>query len=275
MGIIGGVLFLVIWATAVWFFLKHSDKNDKTPFYGMGVVLLVILFHGLVDTPLHTIPISFVAYCILGFLPIPALCIHRIYLKSKLLVFFALLILLLYSGSVVFSSINQYRGHVHWQRGYEYGVQHQWSLAIQEYQDALQWLPEKGELFFHVGAALVLNASYSNGIYYLNESRKWYNDRNIYLSLSYAYLRIRNLKEAEHYAKIALSMFPDHLAPHLLLGQIFHEQNLFEKSKKSLLLCIDRRTSIQSDEVNQISADAAELWNKYYPDEIHVPKIIH
>jgi tetratricopeptide (TPR) repeat protein len=157
---------------------------------------------------------------------------------------------------------------MHWQRGYEYGKQHRWLPAVQEYQEALQYLPQEGELLFHTGSALVMQESYSNGIFYLQESKKWYNERNIYLSLSYANLRMYNLKEAEQNARTALSMFPDHLAPHLLLGQIFYEQGRLEESKKSLLKCIHRQTSIQSDDVRQISMDAKELWDKYFHENV-------
>jgi O-antigen ligase len=274
-GIIGGILFISIWMFALWFLFRHHYRyhgNIQISFYGIASVLLVILFHGLVDTPLHMVSISVVAYCILGFVPLPVTLVHRIHIKSKMGVLGILILFVIYSGLVISSSMNQYRGHVHWQHGYEYGLQHRWSLAIQEYQDALPDLPQNGELLFHLGAAFVMADSYSSGIYYLQESLQCYNDRNIHLSLSYAYFRMRNLKDAEHYAKTALAMFPDHLAPHLLLGQIFHEQGLFEESKKSLLKCIGRKTSVQSDEVNQIGLDAEELWRTYYQENIPLPQ---
>jgi len=265
-GIIGGILFLSLWISALWFLYMRLYYYGKSNIllYGIGAVLLIILFHMFVDTPLHIAPISVVAYCILGFVPIPALFARKIHLKSKAAILCLLVLFMSYSGFVVSSSIKQYYGRFHWLQGYEHRAQHRWSLAIQEYQDALKYLPQEGELLFHLGAALAISDSYSRGIYYLQESQKWYNDKNIYLSLGYANLRIRNFKEAEHNARTALSMFPDQLAPHLLLGQIFYEEGHYEQSKKSLLRCIGRKTSIQSDDVNQIGLDAEELWKSYH-----------
>lgn len=82
--------------------------------------------------------------------------------------------------------------------------------------------------------------------------------------MSYASLKQKQFTNAEYYAKIALSMFPSQLAPHLLLGEIYYEQGKIEKSKKSLLKCINKETPIQSIQTDEISKDAKKLWDKFY-----------
>lgn len=266
MGIIGGILFLGLWIFVLW--LLFFRKKEQTIEYGIGAILLTILLHSLVDTPLHILPIAIVAYSLIGLTSLPSSYTHTVTLRSKTVQFAVITIFATYAIFALTISLNQYRGFSHWQKGYEYAKERRWSPAILEYQAALQSFPQKGELLFHTGAALVLDGSYSAGIFYLQESLPWYNDRNIYLSLSLANLQLGNLQEAEVQAQKALSMFPDQLAPHLLLGQIFFKQSRIDESQKSLLKCIYRQTSIQSDDVQQISLDAREFWNTYYHESI-------
>jgi tetratricopeptide (TPR) repeat protein len=263
-GIAGGVLFLSIWFCALW--LLWSNKNEeRTKTYGVTIVLLAILVHSFVDTVLHVVPIALVAYCLLGFVPVPASLARRIQLKFNAHSICIFILMLLYSGFVLYSVLQQYQGRRYWQKGYEYGLEHRWPYAIQEYQSALRSMPREGELLFHLGAAFVMNGSYSTGIYFLNESKKNYNDRNIHLSLAYAYLCIKDLAAAEREARIALLMFPDQLAPQLLLGQIFYKQGIPGKSQQALRKCILRESRIQSEEVNQLGLEAEDLWREYYP----------
>ena len=167
----------------------------------------------------------------------------------------------------LYKGIHQYHGYIEWEKGVEYTSNHRWKWAIDKYQKALERLPDKGELQFHLGSAMVMSDSYSRGIYFLEKSLQNFNDRNIYLSLSYANLKLRNFNKAENYAKVALSMFPDHLAPHLLLGEIYYKQGKNSESRVSLQKCINRRTHIQSEDVIQIACDAKRLWEKLYGDE--------
>ena len=53
-------------------------------------------------------------------------------------------------------------------------------------------------------------------------------------------------KKAEEKALIALSMFPTHLAPHLLLGEIYFYLGDKEKSKASLQKCMEEDIPINT-----------------------------
>ncbi|HMB98670.1 MAG TPA: hypothetical protein VKM36_09320 [Balneolaceae bacterium] len=139
-----------------------------------------------------------------------------------------------------------------------------WQKATGHYQHALEYLPDEGELHFHMGAALVMQESPSRGLVHLEHALKNFNDRNIYLSRSLAFTELKQYGKAEENAHTALSMFPDHLAPHLLLGEIYHYTKLENKSKESLLKCIKQQTSVQSDQTKQISEDAADMWKQFY-----------
>src|SRR5690606_715845 len=139
-------------------------------------------------------------------------------------------------------------GYWDWKKGVELVRKQEWEPAIFYYQRALGRLEEKGELSYHLGSAMVFNGQYSKGIYWLGESKKDFNDRNIYLSESLANLKLGKLEKAEQSAKRALCMFPTHLAPHLLLGEIYYEEDRIKESKASLIKCINEDISIKSVE---------------------------
>jgi len=265
-GIFGGLLFLTIWLFVLWIIFHHlyNNKTQNNRYYGLALILLTILIHAMVDTPLHVLPISVVAYIALGLVPVKESLIKKIVFKPGLSRWLITIILFLYTLFIVGKIIYQYPGYIHWNQGVFYAHDHHWGGAISQYQSALKRLPGEGELQFHLGSAMVISGSYSRGIYFLKESLENFNDKNIYLSLGYAYLHLKNYDEAEKYARIVLSMFPDHLAPHLLLGEIYYYQGKIEDSKTSLKKCINRQTTIQSDDIAQIASDARQLWERFY-----------
>jgi O-antigen polymerase len=276
-GFVGGILFLGMWGCALWFFLREQKKYSWEQIissYSVASVLLVILLHSIVEIPLQVIPIAAIAFTCLGLVSLPPAYVRSFTITSKPSFGIVIVLLVSYSSFIGFRTVQQYHGFVHWQRGYEYGLREQWIPAIEEYETALNALPQNGELLVDLGTNLVMKKSYSKGVYVLKEAQQWFNDRNIYLSLSYAYLRMENYAEAERQAKIAASMFPDQLAPNILLGEIYYKQGRIKESKQVLRKCIRNETAIQSADVQQINWNARELWKQLYHQEITLPELV-
>jgi len=275
-GLIGGIIFLSIWGVAVFSLVKliwDKSKQSKEMQFSdwlkndiifknsvvMGI-LSIICFHSLMDTPLHLLPIAAIAYICLGLTTIPSFEIKL----TGLLIGILISINTIFSIYSINKSITEYPSYQKWQVGNEFAQSKKWTWAISSYESALVYLPNNGELSFHLGSAYVFNEQYSKGLFYLNKSLSSFTDRNIFLSLSFAQLKLKNLSEAEKNAKIALAMFPDQLAPHLLLGEIYFYQGDTSLSKASLQKCINLETSIKSYETDQIKKDAVELWKNFY-----------
>lgn len=264
-GFVGGMLFIAVFGMALWSFLFNGKKDIML--VGAGSMLLIIMIHMAMDTPLRIVPVSVIAASLLGFAPVRSDRVWHFRIRPGIR---AVLLFLPVAAAAVFVAgkcERYYAGHLYWLRGYEFNLQHRWQFAEQEYNKALDYLPDDGELLFNLGGVQIIRNSYSKGIYHLQEARASFNDRNIYLSLSEGYLALHDYRRARHYARIALEMFPDQLSPHLLLGEIYYETGEFKKSKKSLRSCIDGDTSIRSEEVEQISSDAARLWKQYYGNQ--------
>lgn len=86
--------------------------------------------------------------------------------------------------------------------------------AVTWYAMAYEALPEKSELEFHMGAAYAMSGNYGEGINLMNKALNRFRNRNLYLSLSYAYMQYGEIEPAIMYAEKAQAAFPDHLAPH-------------------------------------------------------------
>lgn len=259
-GIVNSMLLLLIWVIPFYQASKRLAKNfDYLMLVQLGIHTAIFV-HALIDSPLHVLPVA-----IVGYTNLVLLSSDKFNIKKKSLV--RLFFLVLTSSYLILSAFKQiakYPGFHHWKKGVEHSVNMEWKAAILDLSKAIEYLPEKGELLFNLGTANIFNNQYSKGLYFTNESKKYFNDKNIYLSESYAYLQLGEYKKAEEKALIALSMFPTHLAPHLLLGEIYFYLGDKEKSKASLQKCMEEDIPITSPETKQISEDATLIYQRFY-----------
>lgn len=257
-GILSGILLIAIWILPLVFLSKKLRTESSIFDFALLGILVSILIHSLIDSPLHVLPVAIVGYATIATMDKTLITFPK---KSK----YAWVILL--SGYFTFMIIkkgNAYFGHHYWKQGVEHIHREQWSIAINDLEVALERLPNKGELLYQLGAAHIFDGQYTRGTYYIGESKKHFNDRNIYLSEAYGLMKLEKYAEAEKSATTALSMFPIHLAPHLLLGEIYYHLGQEELSKASLSKCINEDIEIKSVETKQISEDARELWQEFY-----------
>jgi O-antigen ligase len=268
-GILGGLLFLSIWIIAIWRFYQHlrNDGNFKAMYYCLTGILMTVLVHAIVDTPLHVLPISVVTYGVLGLVPVGSLT-YLIKIRKKIINWVLLILFIGYTGFLIFKSCYQYPAYINWKKGLDYREKHQWKPAVEYYRPALKKLPQKGRLQFVLGAALSMMGNYKEAVFLLEESLETFTERNIFLSLSFTALKMKDYKNAEQYAHMASFMFPDHLMPYLLLGEIFFYKNEILFSKGCLQRCINRQTRIQSVDVMHIARQAKKLWEKLYGNKL-------
>lgn len=258
-GVLGGLLFGSIWLLPLWIGIKrfgHRSFEIMTPV----AIVVAICLHSLVDSPLHVLPISVIGYSFLVLLPLPEIT-FKLTSKTK---WVTVLVLCGYSLFVGLRTLRTYPGYRIWKQGIELASNQEWPSSIVAYNEAMNRFKQKGELSFHLGSALVFDGQYSKGMYYLNSAKRDFNDKNIYLSEALAHIQLKDFEKAEELTLKTLAMFPSHLAPHLLLGEIYFELGQEEKSKKSLLKCIREDILVTSEETKQISKDAKDYWKSVY-----------
>ena len=260
-GIIGGLFFMLLWLCPAFLMANYERKNSKLSKNTVHLAIhLAITLHSLMDSPLHVFPILLLGYSNI----ILATSNSWVYKPKKKVFVIVYGSILLLSGFIGYHSINKYRGQYYWKKGVSQTEEKNWQSSVIHLSNALQYLPKKGELMYQLGVSHIFNDQYSKGLYFTNESKKYFNDKNIYLSESYAHIQLGEYKKAEEKALIALSMFPTHLAPHLLLGEIYFYLGDKEKSKASLQKCMEEDIPITSTETKQISEDAAVIYQRFY-----------
>lgn len=245
-GVIGGFLFLGLWVSVVF----RMKRNVFSAMLGL------ILLHSLIDTPQHVLPLAILAYALI---PLATESKHHIVHLPR----FAMPITAFIALTALFHLTERYEAYGHWQDGQHHAGLWNWGQAVNAYDRALTSLPNQGELHFHLGAALVHKGEITKGLHYLELSKQRFSDRNIWLNTAHANLLLGKLDIAEREALIAKAMFPDHLAPDLLLGQIFFHQGRIEDSKRALRRCISQDARVRTERTDQIADDAKSLWSKF------------
>jgi tetratricopeptide (TPR) repeat protein len=265
-GLVNGILFIMIWGYSIIMTIRETliqkDTRAGILYFCLTGILAAVLVHALVDDPFHVLPVAVIMYLMLGLIPARewfTVTFHSSWSKTVLLLPALLCVL----GMSV-KAIDEYPAYWHWQNGLENARLYQWNDAVTWYTMAYEALPEKSELEFHMGAAYAMSGNYSEGINLINKALNRFRNRNLYLSLSYAYLQNGEIEPAIMYAEKAQAAFPDHLAPHLLLGELNYLAGYLERSKQSLLKCIHRETRIQSVRTFEISSEALQKWEEFF-----------
>ena len=261
-GVMSFVLLLLIWGLPfVWIFrvLKDTGLEDHTLFVHLGIHCSIFV-HSLVDSPLHVLPVAVIGYANIGFMDKKVLHLN-FYGIRKLLLLIALIVVYLFIGVW---KVGKYKGNHYWRDGTEHIGHNEWEASLKDLIRAEKHLPEQGELLYRLGASYIFDGQYSRGLFYTGQAKKHFNDRNIYLTEAYALMRLQDFEQAKEKALRTLEMFPTHLAPHLLLGEIYYYLGDFALSKAALQKCIDEEIDIKSVETKQISEDAEKLWEELY-----------
>jgi O-antigen ligase len=249
-GVVGGLLFLGIWLLVLFRMRPNA----------YSAILGLILLHSLIDTPQHVLPLAMLAY---AFIPLATESRKHHSVTLPRFVLAVVGVLALFSLSQLYGRYQAYR---YWQVGQDHASQWNWTQALNAYDRAMQALPNQGELHFHYGAAMVHHGEITKGLHYLELSKQRFSDRNIWLNTAHANLLLGKLDIAESEALIAKAMFPDHLAPDLILARIWHRQGRLEKSKTALRRCITQNVRVKSEQTTIIANEASLFWTEVYEE---------
>jgi len=151
------------------------------------------------------------------------------------------------------------KGYVHWKNGQDEVHIGHWENGIYEYKRALNYLPDNGELQFHLGAAYSYTGIYEKAIDLLTQSLEKFNDKNIYLTLGHAYRISGDYQKAEENFRTVIRMYPQLLLPHLWLAELYYESGEIDESIRELKIIIDAKPKIISQDVIFIKQDAKML----------------
>ena len=270
-----GVIGLVMFCALIVLFFKMAfellkiqlDRKENLLLRVMVASFIIIVLHSLVDSVLHTLPISIMFYFTIAVIssisknspPTGGILINREIRPGKvahcLLIVCGLILLLFNIYRVIWKGI----GYVCWKNG-QVAVQNQkWNEGILEYQEAIHYLPKEGELQFHLGAAYAYTGQFEKALKLIQQSRTNFNDKNIYLVLGQVYLQMGEYQKVEENFKTVTYMYPQLLSPHILLAQLYHTVGFNSKAVGELEYVLSAEPKIISDEVMAIKRYAQHM----------------
>jgi len=263
-GVIGIILFLIliIFIGTIIFRLLRTAENEKqgTIIRLFGAILVIILTHSVVDTVLHVLPILLVFYTSIAILSV--YCDSQNYraiqfrLYPKVIFLIPAIVLL---GITGFRGSQKIAGYFYWRQGLNHVSQHKWQEGIDSYQKAMKYLPENGELKFHLGSAYSYTKESEKAFDFLNQSLSSFKDKNQYMVLGITCMDLGNFELAERYLRQTTYMFPQMLYPHFLLAQLYDRTGYLIKSMSELQYIIEAEPRIMSEQVKTIKRDAARI----------------
>ncbi len=255
-GVIGGGLFLAITIFHILNLVRGVKSKNKEHFLVSMALSTMIIVHSFIDSILHFTPQMILFYFLIGL----SENTRTFSIKPKKYISIPFFIILtIYSSSFLY---HQVLGRYNWKKGIDHSGKALFSISVPYFEKSLKYI-QYGELYFHYGAALVHNGSPEKGIYFLEKASDTFLDKNLFLSISEAFIKIEEYEKAIDEADKVLFYYPDLLAPHLLKGRAYYHLEEFDKSKEELLKCIRQETAIKSKDTEQIAREALEIWQKY------------
>lgn len=229
---------------------------------------IIIALHSLVDSVLHTLPISILFYFVIAVISVLSKKYSdsnekwdgKIAFGKKTHAFIILIGFILLAFNI-YRVVWKGTGFIHWKNGQVAVLAGDWDSGVANYEKAIRYIPDNGELQFHLGAAYAYTGQLDKALTLIQQSQKSFNDKNIYLVLGQIYLRLGDYTKAEDNLKTVTYMYPQLLSPHLLLAKLYQLAGYQSKAISELEFIISAEPKIISDEVRAIKRDAMRMLN--------------
>ncbi|MCL6748969.1 hypothetical protein DEM91_10155 [Prevotella sp. TCVGH] len=263
LGVVGGLLFFVYFLIILYqSYKKICFSNLKYRMWFLFSVLTLFI-NSFFDTIFQSIVIIFLFFYIIALIPDS---LRVITIKSYVMKCIFLFIFVLFGSVVTVSALKHYRES----KSYKYECMADTDLSNAMYESAIcncyicldidsTSLRCKSIL----GRALIARSTSENimfkkeslkeGIKQLELIKNKYHSRDLYLALSYGYLKIGDNKNALLNAKKVHRMFPDQVRPKLLLGMVYFLQGDCMEAKKYTQACIKNVQTKKGVDISKVA----------------------
>ncbi|MGC9365410.1 MAG: O-antigen ligase family protein [Fidelibacterota bacterium] len=269
-GALLGIVFLII----LWRYWLHLKNNAGTGsiakplIQAMGVSLSVVCLHSIVDNPLRNVAVQTIFLFLIGLLSIGVKITGSAKMKSVMLHNSILLrlVVVVFLGYTIFNIAIKGNAYIKWRQGHAFFKAGYTGQGIEKYLEALRYLPDNGELLFHLGSAYAYTNQSIKALPLLQKSKLTFNDKNIYINEGLSYYHLRDFKNAEKSLSTALRMYPELLLPRLWLAEIYLETDRREEALKKLREIDDIHPKYLSTDARIIKSDARTLHENILKD---------
>ena len=245
-------------------FEKH--EKDKIIIIGLLIGITCFLIHSLFSFPLHVPALGSAFFIIVG--------LTIVYLKdfhfsefgkskiknnnimksrsSRLYVLFTILIILIMILAIDSLVIRPYLAEVYAYKGRENLAFAKYNNALSDFEYAAKLDPYNGRILLNLGATYYNLGFFEEAEKTLQQSKEYYNDRNIYRNLGLCYMKLERFQEAEEEFKHTIYLDPKFTKAYFDLGLLYFQQEDYDKA------------IIEWNKVLEIETDFSEKYNVLY-----------
>ncbi len=270
LGIIGLGIFLsiifIFYNLILKYLKKESRDNEKIIVFGLLMGITCFLIHSLFSFPLHVSALGSAFFIIVG--------LTIVYLKdfrfsefgnskkgnknvikrqsSRLTILFTILILLVTIFVIDSLVIRPYLAEVYAYKGRGNLAFAKYNNALSDFEYAAKLDPYNGRILLNLGATYYNLGFFEEAEKTLQQSKEYYNDRNIYRNLGLCYMKLERFQEAEEEFKHAIYLDPKFTKAYFDLDLLYFQQEDYDKA------------IIEWNKVLEIETDFSEKYNVLY-----------
>lgn len=248
MGLIGLGIFLsiifIFYNLILKYLKKESRDNEKIIVFGLLMGITCFLIHSLFSFPLHVPALGSAFFIIVG--------LTIVYLKdfrfskfgnskkrnknvikrqsSRLTILFTILILLVTIFVIDSLVIRPYLAEVYAYKGRENLAFAKYNNALSDFEYAAKLDPYNGRILLNIGATYYNLGFFEEAEKTLQQSKEYYNDRNIYRNLGLCYMKLERFQEAEEEFKHAIYLDPKFTKAYFDLAHLYTKQEEYDKA---------------------------------------------
>ena len=217
---------------------KEIDNKRKLIYWGLLIGITSFLIHSLFTFPLHVPALGSAFFIILGlsvaYIKNFDLTVGRNKEKNKksknlrlclLYTILILLVMLVLTDTIV---VRPYLAEVHAYQGEKYFEDDNYKESALKYRYANKLDPFNGRVLFNLGVNYYILNIYGEAEQIFKESKKYYNDKNVYGNLGLCYMKMGDYQQAEEEFKYAIYLDPLFIKAYSDLGLLYFEKENYD-----------------------------------------------
>lgn len=241
------LLILKLYILFIIFLKKETDSKRKLICWGLLLGVTSFLIHSLFTFPLHVPALGSAFFIILG---LGAAYIKNFDLSkeknkereknylmngekksvnsSRLPLLYTILVLLIMLILINDIVVRPYLAEVYAYQGEKYLEDDNYIESTIKYQSASKLDPFNGRVLYNLGVNYYILNFYRDAERIFKESKKYYNDKNLYGSLGLCYKKMRDYQQAEEEFKYAIYLDARFTQAYSDLGLLYFEKGNFD-----------------------------------------------
>jgi len=241
------LLILKLYILFINFLKKETDNKRKLICWGLLLGITSFLIHSLFTFPLHVPALGSAFFIILG---LGAAYIKNYDLSeekdkereknylmngekkrlksSRLPLLYTILVLLVMSLLINDIVVRPYLAEVYAYQGEKYFEDDNNIESALKYTSAHKLDPFNGRVLFNLGVNYYILNIYGEAEEIFKESKKYYNDKNIYGNLGLCYMKMGDYQRAEEELKYAIYLDPQFIKVYSDLGLLYFEKGNYD-----------------------------------------------